>query len=62
MYKLAKKYRGCYWVEDKVENAHVGKQVEFEPIVMEHGYNMNTEHDFFVAKNWEDIYRHIVRG
>ena len=21
-----------------------------------------TEHDFFVAKNWEDIYRHIVRG
>ncbi len=62
LYKLAKKYRGCLWVEDKVENAHAGAVVEFEPIVMEHGYNMNTEHDYFVAKNWEDIYLKIIKG
>jgi len=28
---------------------------------MEHGYNMNMEHDYFTAKDWEDIYLHIIR-
>ena len=62
LYKLAKKYRGCYWVEDNIENAKAGAKVEFEPIVMEHGYNMNDEHPYFVAKNWEDIYFKVVKG
>ena len=62
LYKLAKKYRGCYWVEDSLGNAFAGEKVEFEPIVMEHGYNMNAEHKFFVAKNREDIYFKVVRG
>jgi len=62
LYKLGKKYRGCLWVEDKVENAHVGAGVDFEPIVMEHGYNMNDKHDYFVAKNWEDIFLKVVKG
>jgi beta-phosphoglucomutase-like phosphatase (HAD superfamily) len=61
LYKLAKKYRGCLWVEDKVENADAGASVDFEPVVMEHGYNMNDNHDHFVAKNWEDIYLHIIK-
>ena len=61
LYKLAKKYRGCLWVEDKVENAYAGDTVEFESIVMEHGYNMNDDHPFFVAKDWEDIYLHISK-
>ena len=39
-----------------------GAKVEFEPIVMEHGYNMNDEHPYFVAKNWEDIYFKVVKG
>jgi FMN phosphatase YigB (HAD superfamily) len=61
LYKLAKKYRGCLWIEDKVENAHVGAACEFESIVMEHGYNMNDDHPYFVAKDWEDIYLHIIK-
>ena len=61
LYKLAKKYRGCLWVEDKVENARVGANCEFESIVMEHGYNMNDDHPYFVAKDWEDIYLHIIK-
>jgi beta-phosphoglucomutase-like phosphatase (HAD superfamily) len=61
LYKLAKKYRGCLWVEDKVENADAGAKVDFEPVVMEHGYNMNDNHEHFVAKNWEDIYLHIIK-
>jgi len=27
---------------------------------MEHGYNMNLEHDYFVARDWEDIYLQII--
>ena len=61
LYKLAKKYRGCMWVEDKLENAVVGANVDFESILMEHGYNMNLDHDFFVARSWEDIYLHIIK-
>lgn len=60
LYTLGKKYRYSYWVEDKVENAHVGAKVDFEPIVMEHGHNMKEEHPYFVAKNWEDIYLKII--
>ena len=62
LYKLAKKYRGCLWVEDKVENAAAGAAVDLEPIVMEHGYNMNEDHPYFVAKDWEDIYLKIIKG
>jgi phosphoglycolate phosphatase-like HAD superfamily hydrolase len=61
LYKLGKKYRGALWIEDKLENAHAGAAVDFEPILMEHGYNMNLEHDYFVAKSWEDIYLKIIK-
>ena len=59
---LAKyKDSGMWWIEDKVENAVAGANAGLKPIVMEHGFNMNTEHGFPVAKNWEDIYN-IVSG
>jgi FMN phosphatase YigB (HAD superfamily) len=61
LYKLAKKYRGCLWIEDKLENCEVGAKVDFESVLMEHGYNMNLDHDFFVAKSWEDIYLKIIK-
>ena len=61
LYKLAKRYSGCLWVEDKVENGYAGEAVDFEPIIMEHGYNMNEDHPFFVARNWEDIYLKVIK-
>lgn len=60
LYKLSKLYRGCLWIEDKLDNCHSGAAVDFEPVLMEHGYNMNSEHNYFVAKDWEDIYLHII--
>ena len=60
-------YKGTefYWIEDKVENAIVGKEVAgLNSIVMEHGFNMNDpeleEHGIPLAKNWKDIYETIV--
>jgi len=54
--RLAQKYKGCYWVEDKPENLVAGSKAGFQGILMEHGHNMNAEHDGIVVKNWEEIY------
>ena len=54
--RLAKKYKGSYWIEDKPVNPKAGVDVGFKGILMEHGHNMNKEVDGYVAKNWEDVY------
>ena len=58
--RLAKKYKGCYWIEDKPVNLHAGVKVGFKGILMEHGHNMNIKVDGMIAKNWEDVYNHII--
>ena len=55
--KALEKYAGsgCYWVEDKPENALAGAKVGLKPILMEHGFNMDNK-DFPLVKNWKEIY------
>lgn len=55
------KYRGSglYWIEDKPENAVVGKNLGLEAILVEHEHNMMVE-DIPLAKNWKDIYDIII--
>ncbi len=60
--RLAKKYKGCYWIEDKPVNLHAGVKVGFKGILMEHGHNMNIKVDGMIAKNWEDVYNHIINN
>lgn len=60
------------WVEDKLENAIVGKNLGLNSILMKHGHNMIRsnldENDpireegkyIFRFKNWKDIYRYII--
>lgn len=60
--RLAKKYKGCYWIEDKPANLHAGVKVGFKGILMEHGHNMNIKVDGMVAKNWEDVYNYIINN
>ena len=50
------KYKDCYWIEDKPENAQAGINVGFKAILMEHGHKMESDVDAIVVKNWEDIY------
>lgn len=57
---LMENYEGCYWIEDKVENALVGSSVGFDTLLMEHKYNMHEKGDFRIVKNWEDIYGKVV--
>ena len=58
--RLAKKYKGSYWIEDKPVNLEAGVKVGFKGILMEHGHNMDSKVNGFVAKNWEDVYNHII--
>ena len=48
---------GCYWVEDKPENAEVGHKLGLRSILMEHGHNMYHYHqDIPIVKNWKEIF------
>ena len=53
---------GYYWVEDKIQNAVVGHELGLKGILMEHGHNMDYEHQEIPrVKNWKEIYE-IITG
>jgi len=52
---------GCYWVEDKIENAELGAKLGLNSLLMEHGHNMHYYNENVrTVKNWEEVYRIIV--
>ena len=51
---------GCYWIEDKPENADVGHALGLKSILVEHGHNMNYKCPYPVVKNWREIYEIIT--
>ena len=51
---------GCYWIEDKPENADVGHALGLKSILVEHGHNMNHECPYPIVKNWREIYAIIT--
>ena len=55
---------GCYWVEDKPENARVGLLNGLNSILMNHGHNidfdMMSETDVTRVYNWKEIYDLII--
>ena len=53
---------GCYWLEDKPENAIAGYNAGLRSLLIEHGHNMHYYHEgITVVKNWKHIYE-IVTG
>ena len=51
---------GCWWVEDKPENADLGYKMGLKSVLMEHGHNMNHQCPYPVVKNWREIFAIIV--
>ena len=52
---------GCWWIEDKPENAEVGLDLGLKSILMEHGHNMHHVNERIpVVKNWREIYSIIA--
>jgi hypothetical protein len=51
---------GCWWVEDKPENADVGHALGLKSILVEHGHNMDYLCSYPIVKNWREIYAIIT--
>jgi len=53
---------GLYWIEDKMSNAIAGLNVGLNPILIEHGWNMNDSVPVGMRKcvNWKEVYELIV--
>lgn len=49
----------CWWIEDKPENAYVGKELGLNPLLMAHGFNEDVV-DIPRVKDWKEIYDRIV--
>ena len=50
----------CTWIEDKVENALVGEEAGLDCLLMEHGHNMDCQHEnITIVRNWKDVYEYI---
>lgn len=53
------KNTNCYWIEDKPENALVGKMLGLNPYIMAHEFN-KTETEIPRVQNWKELYEIIV--
>jgi len=52
---------GCFWVEDKPENAVCGAELGLNSLLMKHNHNADFEHeDVQKVNNWKEIYELLV--
>lgn len=57
--EILEQYRdtGCWWIEDKPENAMAGLVVGLKPILMKQGHNQRFSHaEIPVAPDWQTVY------
>jgi hypothetical protein len=53
---------GCWWIEDKIENAEAGYKAGLKCILLEHGHNMHYYHEGVkILKTWKDIFEHVTQ-
>jgi FMN phosphatase YigB (HAD superfamily) len=59
--EIENKYPGenLYWVEDKAENAEMGKRIGLDPIVM--AYPHNADYEGKRVYNWLEIYAMVTQ-
>jgi hypothetical protein len=52
---------GCWWIEDKIENAEAGYKAGLKCLLLEHGHNMHyNRQDINLVKNWKKIYELVT--
>jgi len=52
---------GCWWIEDNILNAQAGLKLGLQPLLMEHGHNMDYEDSTITkVKNWREIFEIVV--
>lgn len=57
---LPYRFSGDIWIEDKIENAVVGRDLGLNSILIEHGFNMNAANNFPMMRNWKDVYEYVT--
>ena len=58
----AVKYPGAVWVEDKPSNADIGSKLGLDSFLMLHGHSLKYKGKARVVKNWEELYKKILKG
>jgi uncharacterized HAD superfamily protein len=54
---------GCFWVEDKPENADLGYEMGLTPLLMEHDHNADHVSDnVWRVQNWREVYEIITQS
>lgn len=51
---------GCWWLEDKPENADLGIDLGLQSILIAHGHNEHYDGDAPRVQNWKELYEMIV--
>lgn len=51
---------GCYWVEDKPQNALVGRDVGLNSLLMDHKHNQGEYSGVTRVRNWKEIYNIVT--
>jgi FMN phosphatase YigB (HAD superfamily) len=52
---------GCWWVEDKAENAQAGLKCGLRSVLMHHGYNQDYKNpNIPVVQNWQEFYQLVI--
>jgi hypothetical protein len=58
---LPYKDSGLFWIEDKIVNCELGTRLGLKSLLMEHGHNMDFEHQEIPrVKNWREVYDIIL--
>lgn len=57
---LKYKNSGCYWVEDKLENAEVGLRLGLKSILVSHAHNLDYLGPIPMVDTWSQIYTMIT--
>lgn len=52
---------GLYWIEDKIQNCQVGRDMGLRSLLMEHGHNMDfVDSEIPRVRNWRQIYETLT--
>lgn len=51
---------GCFWVEDKIENAELGLELGLSSILIAHNHNSHYDGKVKRIRNWKEIYNEIT--
>lgn len=50
----------CWWIEDKIANAEVGRDLGLRPLLMNHDHNRDYKGNIEKVYSWRDVYERVL--